>query len=118
MSGLTPTQLSLRELRENQGFDLVEVVEHWNPHARIRQDLFGILDIVAVDRQGLTLGCQTTSASNASARIRKIRQSAAAEVLLQAGWALVVHGWRKEKGRWVLHRDVEICEIEKKGTEE
>lgn len=120
MSGLTPTQLSLRHLR-GQGWPLVEVVERWNPHARIRQDLFGLLDIVAVDGDGVwatTLGVQTTSASNVSARVRKLRDAEATRVLLGAGWALIVHGWAKKGGRWVLAREVEITECGWKGPEE
>jgi hypothetical protein len=111
---LTPTQLSLRHLRD-QGWELVEVVERWNPHARIRQDMFGLLDIVAVD--GATLGVQTTSASNVSARVRKLRDADATGVLLRSGWDLVVHGWAKKGGRWVLQREVEITESGWKGTE-
>lgn len=115
---LTPTQLSLRHLRD-QGWPLVEVVERWNPHARIRQDMFGLLDIVAVDAvYGSTLGVQTTSATNVAARVRKLREAAATGVLLGAGWDLVVHGWKKERGRWVLAREVEITECVWKGPEE
>ena len=36
------------------------IVERWNPYARVRQDLFTIIDIVALD-DGQTLGVQTTS---------------------------------------------------------
>ena len=38
----SPTTLTLKHLRE-QGYT-AEVVERWNPHARIRQDLFGIVE--------------------------------------------------------------------------
>lgn len=103
---LTPTQLSLRHLRD-AGWPLVEVVERWNPHARIRQDLFGILDVIAVGPEG-TLGVQTTSASNVSSRLRKIEDHDSLAPLREAGWALHVHGWQKKNNRWVLQREIDI----------
>ena len=48
----SPTELSLRWLRADDRFTLVQVVEHWTPHARIRQDLFGIVDILAIGPGG------------------------------------------------------------------
>ena len=65
MTGLSPTQLSLRHMRAD-GWTAA-VVEVWNPHARIRQDLFNIADILAV-RGPDTLAVQTTTAGNTSAR--------------------------------------------------
>ena len=101
----SPTSRSLQHLR-SEGY-LAAVVEKWNPYARIRQDLFGILDLVAVkDRE--TLGVQTTSGSNVAARIKKLEDSAALWMLRQAGWRIVCHGWRRNsKGRWVL-REVDL----------
>lgn len=97
---MTPTQRSLKYLRD-QGYR-VAVVEHWNPHARIRQDLFGVLDLLAI-RGAETLGVQTTSGSNVSARVRKIGESEALPDMRAAGWSVHVHGWRKaSNGRWSL----------------
>jgi carbonic anhydrase len=89
---MSPTQRSLAYLRE-QGMTC-EVVERWNAFARIRQDLFGIIDIVALDEQQ-TLGVQTTSWTNVSARVKKIADSPHLPALLRAGWVLEVHGWKK-----------------------
>jgi len=97
---MTPTQRSLAHLR-SAGWQ-VAVVERWNPHARIRQDLFGVLDLLAV-RDGVTLGVQTTSGSNVSARVKKIAESETVPALREAGWLLHVHGWRKAaNGQWAL----------------
>ena len=97
---LTPTQRSLAKLRAD-GY-LVAVVERWNPHVKIRQDLFGIIDLLAI-RDGETLGVQTTSGSNVAARVAKIADSSHVDALRAAGWRLVVHGWRKAaNGRWTL----------------
>ncbi|HQV57391.1 MAG TPA: hypothetical protein PKV27_05220, partial [Ilumatobacteraceae bacterium] len=57
----SPTTLSLKALRD-AGYT-VAIVEHFNPHMRIRQDLFGFIDIIAI-RPGETLAVQTTSRSN------------------------------------------------------
>ena len=102
---MTPTQRSLKHYRD-KGY-IAGVVERWIPQARKRSDLFGILDIVAVG-DGETVGVQTTSGSNVSARVKKIADSDTVAHLREAGWTLIVHGWRKNsKGRWVL-REVDV----------
>jgi hypothetical protein len=101
----SPTELSLRWLRADDRFRLVQVVEHWNPHARIRQDLFGIIDILAVGPGG-TLAVQATSAGGFSARIKKLREHPSTpHVVTTPGWTVEVHGWKKVRGRWQMtHR--------------
>jgi hypothetical protein len=88
-----------------RGYPLVQVVEKWNPYARVRQDLFGIIDVVAVGDD--IVGVQATSASNVAKRVAKITDSPALPVLRKAGIRVLVHGWRKSKGRWVL-REVDV----------
>lgn len=106
MTGKSPTQLTLEHLRQ-QGYT-VEVVEHWNPHARRRTDLFGIVDVLAL-KGDETLAVQTTSATNVSSRINKIADSPNIAAIRDAGWTIRVHGWRKNKaGRWELHRDEDV----------
>lgn len=96
----SPTQRSKAKL-EADGY-LVAVVERWNPHARIRQDLFGIIDLLAI-KDGETIGVQTTSGDNVSKRVAKIADCSHVGALRRAGWRLVVHGWRKAaNGRWTL----------------
>lgn len=92
----SPTQRSLQLLRKD--CQLVQVVEKWNPHAKIRQDLFGFIDILAI-RDGETIAVQTTSGSSVSARIKKIQDSDALAHIRKANWRVVVHGWRKVKPR-------------------
>jgi len=96
-------QMSMRYL-EDLGYT-VDVVERWIPgaHGRVRKDLFGIFDLVAI-RAGETLGVQTTSRVNLPARLRKIERSQHLPGLLDAGWRVVVHGWHQPNGprtRWV-----------------
>lgn len=62
---MTPTARTLQALRAD-GW-LVEVVERWNPHARVRHDLFNVADILAV-RGSETLAVQVTAGSRVSAR--------------------------------------------------
>ena len=100
----SPTQRTIDLLRL-RGYPLVQVVEHWNPFARVRQDLFGVLDVLAVGQD--IIGVQTTSGSNTAARVRKLEQSEALPVLKAAGVRVVVHGWCKLQGRWKL-REVDL----------
>jgi hypothetical protein len=96
----SPTQRSLKYLRE-QGYT-VAVTEKWNPHARIRLDLFGFVDLLAI-KEGQTLAIQTTSASNFADRRAKILEHDNLSKVLSAGWSVHVHGWRKNvKGNRVL----------------
>ena len=95
---MTPTQRTLKKLRDD-GY-LAAVVERWNSHAGIRQDLFGVVDVIGI-REGETLAVQATSGSNVSARVKKIADSDATPMIRAAGWKFHVHGWRKgANGRW------------------
>ena len=90
----SPTQRSLGLLRK-EGF-CVQVVERFNPYAKVRVDLFGFIDIVAIreDFMGI-LGIQTTSTGNISSRIKKILAIPEAKTWLQCGNKIIVHGWSK-----------------------
>ena len=94
---LSPTQLTLRELRK-QGY-VAQVTEHWNQFARIRQDLFGVIDVLALATD-CVLGVQATSASNVSARVTKIAEHENTPHIRKAGIRLEVWGWRKVKNKW------------------
>lgn len=98
---MSPTSRSLGLLRK-EGWTC-QVVEKWNAFARIRIDLFGCIDILCL-RDGVTMGVQTTSASNISSRIRKIAECPQLPEIRKAAWRLEVIGWAKKKGRWVCRR--------------
>lgn len=95
---MTPTQRSLKMLRDDGYF--VAVVEKWNPHVRIRQDLFGFADLIAFKDNDVLL-VQTTSGSNVAARISKINENPIALLWKTENRKIVVHGWRKtgERGK-------------------
>lgn len=101
---MSPTERTLKALRRD-GW-LVAVVEKWNPHARRRFDLFGVIDVLAI-RDGETLAVQTTSYSNVPARVRKIADHENTPAIREAGWRFIVHGWRKKGNRWVC-REVDV----------
>lgn len=93
----SPTQRSLKKLRD-EGWRCF-VCERWNPFAKVRQDAFGFGDILAF-RGHITCLVQTTSASNVSARIRKILDIPEAhEWAAGAAREIVVHGWGKKGKR-------------------
>ncbi len=93
----SPTQRTLKALRDD-GYTAA-VVERWNPHAKIRQDLFGFVDIVAL-RHSETLAVQACSYGSVSDRIKKIADATHVGAVRDAGWRIEVWGWRKVKGRW------------------
>lgn len=93
-SSKSPTQRTL-ELMKSRGY-VCAIVEKWNAHARIRQDLFGFIDVLCV-KEGEVVGVQTTSGSGDVARIKKIMEHENFPVVARA-MRIIVHGWRKIKG--------------------
>lgn len=92
MSGVSPTQNSLKALRA-AGYTCW-VVEYWNHYTQRRVDLFNAWDIIAI-RHGETLFVQTTSGNNVSARVKKIADNEYTSAIRDAGIRMEVHGWRK-----------------------
>lgn len=88
---MSPTERSLKYLRE-QGYHCA-VVEKWNQFSRIRQDLWGWCDILAI-RKGEVLAVQVT-AQAVAARVKKIIESDTIGLVREAGIRVEVHGWRK-----------------------
>lgn len=93
---MTPTRRSLEHLRK-AGW-LVAVVERWNPHAKIRQDLFGFADLLAVKDNTVML-VQTTTAPNVAARVAKILAEPRARLWFAPTRTIMVHGWAKRGPR-------------------
>lgn len=96
----SPTQRS-KKLLEDAGWT-VGIVEKWNPHVRIRQDLFGFADLLAMKPGFRPMLLQVTSTGWAD-RVAKIMDEPRAAIALKSGFDIQVHGWRKLKsnrGRW------------------
>jgi hypothetical protein len=93
-------QRTIRELKNNGR--KCAIVERWNPYVGkhgIRQDLFGIIDIIALDPEKGVVGVQACG-SDFAAHIKKITQDMAQETedwLSTPGTSLEIWGWRKVK---------------------
>ncbi len=95
---MSPTARTREDLQQ-QGYQ-VDVVERWIP-ARggqrfgVRKDLWGFVDLLAMQEGYPILAVQTTSGAHVADRITKIRGLPAHETWLQCGGRIQVIGWRK-----------------------
>jgi hypothetical protein len=97
MSKPSPTSRTLAKLKE-LGFT-AGIVEKWNMHARIRQDLFGFCDIVAV-REGVgVVFIQACAGASHSARKTKMLSESRMWDVLKAGGKVELWSWAKRGGR-------------------
>ncbi len=93
----TPTSRTLALLRKEG--KIVDVTEKWNAFTRQRKDLFGFIDLIALDTTNkITWGIQCTSTGNINARIKKICSECRENALawLNAGNMIEVIGWSKK----------------------
>ena len=116
----SPTEHSLAVCRKRKW--LVDVVERSifaNGKMYGKHDLFNIFDLVAITPKGI-LGLQVTSASNVSARFRKLTQEHAdtCRRWLGAKGLIAVWGWKKRKvrgkdGKWweLIVREITCDEL-------
>ena len=75
------------------------LVEKWNAFAKVKQDLFGFIDIVAINGKEI-LGVQCTSLGGHSARKTKILKSPLAPIWINSGARVQVWGWKKTGNKW------------------
>jgi hypothetical protein len=115
-SALSSVQRTMRALRE-QGARC-SVVEHFNPHVGehgVRQDLFGILDIIALDPSGV-LGIQACG-SDFKKHFDKLTVEHNQETLdwlSTPGTKLYIYSWRKlklKRGGLAMRWTAKIVEI-------
>lgn len=104
---MTPTQRCLADLRKIGA--TAAIVEKWNPHARIRQDLFGCIDILAILPRSL-VGIQVTSGTNHAARRAKILSEPRAQAWIEAGglielWSYAKAGARGKRKLWTCRKE-------------
>lgn len=93
----SPTQRTMRELKK-LGIKAT-IVEKWNAYIKIRQDMFGIIDIIALDSEKGVIGVQSTG-QDFNGHVRKLRDEKAQETLdwlSVPGTSLELWGWRKVK---------------------
>lgn len=104
MAKMTPTQRTMKELKARG--HKCGIVEKWNRYAwrpgggrGVRQDLFGIIDIIALDTNRGVIGVQSTGTDFAGHH-RKLTQEKAQECMVwleTPGAHLELWGWRKIK---------------------
>lgn len=101
----SPTQRTMRALKD-KGFKCT-IVEKWNRFAvrgdsgqrGVRQDMFGIIDIIALDPQRGVVGVQSTG-SDFAGHHKKLTEEKVQECvnwLETPGTVLELWGWRKIK---------------------
>lgn len=93
----SPTSRTLALLRKES--KLSEVVEKFNCFTKQRKDLFGFIDIVAIDCEAKTTwGIQATSTGNINSRIKKICVECKENALawIKSGNKIEVIGWSKK----------------------
>ena len=108
MKKISPTQRTIALLKK-RGYTTA-ITEHWNAFAGIRQDLFGIIDVIGIHPEKFgVLGVQTTSKANAMARLKKAQKNKHLLVWYKSGNNFEIHGWGKDKktGKW----STEIIEV-------
>jgi hypothetical protein len=106
----SPTQRSLDALRKD-GWTCA-VVERWNPYAKIRQDLFGCIDILAIKPGCGTLAVQACAGASHAARREKAINEPRLIVWLAASkdnkfevWSWAKQGARGARKLWTLRRE-------------
>ncbi len=92
----SPTQRTLKWLRE-KGYT-AQVVERWNMHAKVRVDLFGCIDIVAMGH-GVILGVQACAGSSHAARKAKATALPTTRQWIECGGMFWVVSWAKRGPR-------------------
>lgn len=90
---------------------IVAKAEHWNSFAKIRQDLFGFIDAVALsDKYIYAIQCVNTHLPE---HIIKIHKNQAADVWLSCGGKIVIHNWKQRSKNKKKSWHLEIIEITK-----
>ena len=105
---------TLAYLRQH-GYEAVKT-EHWNHYAKKRQDLFGFIDVLAVNDAHL-LAIQTTDGSHHAEHVDKVMAMPVARILVYHmdievwSWSLRLTGQTRKDGKlnrkkeMVLRRD-------------
>lgn len=105
-STIAQSQKHLREL----GY-IVAKTEWWNHYAKVRQDLFGLIDTLAAHPEQINslLAVQSTDGAHLAAHRKKILGSQVAPVLMRHMlleiWSWSKMGARGKRKLWTLHRE-------------
>jgi hypothetical protein len=90
----TPTQRTLKYLKD-EGYTTA-IVEKWNSHVKIRQDLFGIFDVLAM-KEGSLVGVQISSYGSHAEHYTKLTVTKRDNTLcwLRTGNQIWLMSWRQ-----------------------
>jgi hypothetical protein len=85
------------------------VVEHWNPFAKVRQNLFGA-DVLALKSGAPVLVVQVTTGSNHAARRTRLETGGFVDLWKASGATLEILSWSKTGPRggrkiWTVRRE-------------
>lgn len=114
----SPTQRS-KAHAESLGYQ-VAIVEKWNQWAKVRQDLFGFVDLLCLKEGNVLLAIQATSTGNMPSRIKKIKSLPASWKWITTGNRLEVWGWAKrgkkgQRKKYELKRQIvtgmDLCHL-------
>lgn len=99
---MSPTQRALKFCKD-QGWTAA-ITEKWNPHAHIRQDLFGIIDLVVLADSSI-LGVQVCAGASHAARQTKAESEPRLKTWLLCGghfevWSFSKRGARGKRKLW------------------
>ena len=105
---MTPTERTMKEARK-LGFT-VAVVERWNPRVKIRQDLFGCIDLIAMKPGVGVIGIQACAGASHAARKAKLLAEPRMWEWLDSGaraevWSWAKRGPRGKRKTWTLRRE-------------
>jgi hypothetical protein len=94
----SPLQLTHKYLRERAM--LIEITEHWNYYGKVKQDLFGFADTIALNPTTFNdvLLIQSTDSSNHSHRVTKILANDKLPIILRH-CRVEVWSWGKKGAR-------------------
>jgi hypothetical protein len=107
MAKTSPTARALAELRKLGA--LAQVVERWSQFAKVRQDLFGFVDLLYVLGANI-VAVQVTSGGNHASRKAKIVAEPRARVWLEAGglielWSYSLKGKVGKRKLWSCRKE-------------
>lgn len=96
---MTPAARTLALLKDEG--KLVQSVERYNSFSKTRKDLFGFIDIIAIE-PGVTWGIQCTTKASMSAHYKKICTECEDEAIawLEAGNRIELIGWYEDLTAW------------------
>ena len=111
MGKVSHMERTLKRLRD-EGY-LVAKVEHWNPFAHKRQDLFGFIDVLAIKKNQPILAVQVCGDDSRAAHVASLESNEAFRVWRYTGleedasiiqvWSWGKHGAKGKRKVWTVN---------------